>query len=376
MTTPADPTLARWRLILGEPGARCASLSGDSAGQDAALSWLYGRDPELAARGIRSARAGGDGVSQLTTVDWINDLHNLFPRETIERLERDALERFQIDDLLTNVDVLNRVEPNEALLRAVLRTKHLMNPVVLQAARRIVTQVVARLVDALATETRRAFSGARARQRTIRGRSRDLDVHETIRRNLRHYDRERQQLIIERPWFSARTERHLRRWQVILLVDQSGSMAESVIHSAVTASCLWGLPGIATHLVAFSDDVVDLTRDVTDPVELLMKVQLGGGTDISSAVRYGISLIHNPRRVVFVVISDLFEGGGSASDLIAELRSVVENGGKALALTALDAQARPAYDQDVARRLAAVGVHVGAMTPGHLVEFVAECLDH
>jgi Mg-chelatase subunit ChlD len=371
-----DPTLQRWRLILGRAGDRAGSLDREAARQDAALSWLYGRDPEQGARGVRpeGTRSGGDGQSAVTTVDWINEVHTLFPQETVERLERDALERYQIEDLVTNVAVLNRVEPNEALLRAVLRTKHLMKPEVLTAARRIVAEVVRRLVEALSTETRRAFGGTRNRQRSIHGRARDLDIRQTIRRNLRHYDLERRKLVIERPWFLMRHERHLKRWQVILLVDQSGSMVDSVIHSAVTASCLWGLPGMSTHLVAFDTAVVNLTLDVTDPVELLMKVQLGGGTDIASAVRYGTSLIHNPRRVIFVLISDLFEGG-DPTDLIAQLRNVVEQGGTAIALTALDTDARPIYDRVVAERLAELGVHVGAMTPSHLVGFISECLN-
>jgi Mg-chelatase subunit ChlD len=249
-----------------------------------------------------------------------------------------------------------------------------MNPEVLTAARRIVAEVVRRLVEALSTETRRAFGGSRTRHRSIHGRVRDLDIRQTIRRNLKHYDLEHRQLVIERPWFLARDERHLKPWQVILLVDQSGSMVDSVIHSAVTASCLWGLPGISTHLIAFDTAVVDLTRDVTDPVELLMKVQLGGGTDIASAVRYGVNLIHNPRRVLLVLISDLFEGG-DPTDLIAQLRDVVEEGGTAIALTALDTDARPVYDRAVAERLAEYGVHVGAMTPSHLVGFIADCLN-
>ena len=373
---PGDPTLERWRLILGRPGEKTGQLGLEAARRDAALSWLYGRDPEQQGRGVRpdGNRGAGDDGSVVTTVDWINEVHTLFPQQTIERLERDALERYQIEDLVTDAAVLNRVEPNEALLRAVLRTKHLMNPEVLTAARRIVAEVVRRLVEALSTETRRAFGGSRTRHRSIHGRVRDLDIRQTIRRNLKHYDLEHRQLVIERPWFLARDERHLKPWQVILLVDQSGSMVDSVIHSAVTASCLWGLPGISTHLIAFDTAVVDLTRDVTDPVELLMKVQLGGGTDIASAVRYGVNLIHNPRRVILVLISDLFEGG-DPTDLIAQLRDVVEEGGTAIALTALDTDARPVYDRAVAERLAEYGVHVGAMTPSHLVGFIADCLN-
>lgn len=85
-------------------------------------------------------------------------------------------------------------------------------------------------------------------------------------------------------------------------------MVDSVIHSAVMAACLWQLPGIRTHLVAFDTSVVDLTADVADPVELLMKVQLGGGTNIASAVEYGRQLIEQPAKSVIILVSDFYEG--------------------------------------------------------------------
>jgi Mg-chelatase subunit ChlD len=193
----------------------------------------------------------------------------------------------------------------------------------------------------------------------------------TLRANLGHYRPDERRLYIETPHFFSRTRKHVEQWQVILLVDQSGSMVDSVIHSAVTAACLWGLPGVRTHLVAFDTEVVDLTSDVDDPVELLMKVQLGGGTDIGRAVRYGAGLIEQPRRAIVVLISDFYEGG-STSTLIRGVRELVDQGTKVLGLAALDAQATPAYDRDTAQRLADVGAAVGAMTPGELAAFVAE----
>lgn len=378
MNQPEDPNelmLQRWRLILGEPGGNCARLTGDMVGRDAALSWLYGRDDELAARGTRPSgeRAGGDAESLVGTVEWINEVHRLFPRDTVERLERDALERYQIQEIVTNPDVLARARPNQTLLRAVLRTKHLMNQDVLDMARKLVAAVVQDLVDKLSVEVREAFSGPRLRRRSIRGSSRDLDVRATIRRNLRHYDTEHRRIVIERPLFTSRSRRHLEKWQIIMLIDQSGSMLGSVIHSAVTASCLWNLPGVKTHLVAFDTSIVDLTKDLTDPVELLMKVQLGGGTDIAKAVSYGAGLIENPQRTIFVLISDLFEGGDQRN-FTGQLRALVEQGSKVFALAALDENAEPSYDRAVGQLLASFGVEVGALTPGHLVDFLAECL--
>jgi Mg-chelatase subunit ChlD len=389
MTTPIDPTLERWRLILGEPGGACLGgqgLSEANAARDAALDWLYGRDEELARRGVRrggaraagaggdpGGRQGGTGPSTLTTVDWLDEIFRLFPKETIERLERDAVEKYEIHDVVTDPTVLARIQPNVTLLKAVLRTKHLMNPSVLALARRIVEAVVRELMEKLAKEVRSAFTGARNRRPSQFRLARNFDMRRTLRANLAHYQPDRRQLFIETPHFFSRTRKNVDQWQVILLVDQSGSMTGSVIHSAVTAACLWGLPGVKTHLVAFDTEVVDLTADVDDPVELLLKVQLGGGTDIARAVHYGAGLVEQPRRAIVAVITDFYEGG-DANAFVRTVRQLVEQGTKVLGLAALDEEANPDYDRVLAQRLADVGAHIGAMTPGQLANFVAECV--
>ncbi|MFE2349079.1 DUF5682 family protein [Kitasatospora cineracea] len=380
-----DEGLERWRLILGAPAERCTGpLDGRAAAQDAALEWLYGRDPEAGRRGVRrsggsgrggsgrgGSRHGGDGPSVVTPVDWLEDVHRLFPKETVERLERDAVERYGIDEIVTDPEVLSRVEPSPALLRAVLRTKHLMNPELLSLARRLVEAVVRELLARLRPEVRRAFTGARAPGRSLVPLARNFDFRSTMRANLAHYQPEQRRLLIERPYFHSRTRRTLERWQLVLLVDQSGSMAGSVIHSAVTAACLWNLPGLRTHLVAFDTSVVDLTEDVSDPVELLMRVQLGGGTDIARAVDYAAGLLDNPRRSIVVLVSDFFEGGDTGR-LLRGVRTLVEQGSTVLGLAALDEEAEPVYDRELAARLVGLGAHVGAMTPGALAAFVAE----
>ncbi|MFC8718247.1 DUF5682 family protein [Kitasatospora sp. NPDC057198] len=376
-----DEGLERWRLILGAAAERCTGGLGQlAAEQDAALEWLYGRDPEANRRGVRrtggggsrdGSRSGGSEASRVTPVDWLEDVHRLFPKETVERLERDAVERYGIDEIVTDPEVLSRVEPSPALLRAVLRTKHLMNPELLSLARRLVEAVVRDLLARLRPELRRAFTGARAPGRSLVPLARNFDFRSTVRANLAHYQPERRRLLIERPYFHSRTRRTLERWQLVLLVDQSGSMAGSVIHSAVTAACLWNLPGLRTHLVAFDTSVVDLTEDVTDPVELLMRVQLGGGTDIAQAVDYGAGLLDNPRRSIVVLVSDFYEGG-DAGRLLHGVRKLVEQGSTVLGLAALDEEADPVYDRELAARLAGLGAHVGAMTPGELAAFVAE----
>lgn len=370
--TDQQQAAARWRLILGQAAeTSLGSLESTGAQVDAALEWLYGRDDGLAERGER--RAGG-GEASLTTPDWINEVHRLFPSEVIEKLERDAVERFGITEVVTNLDVLERLEPSESLLRAVLQTKHLMNPDVLAAARKLVAAVVQRLMDELFTEVRQAFSGTRNRRRqTRRAVAANLDLKATLRANLHRYDPSSRRLYLDHPLFNTRSRPFTEQWDIILLVDQSGSMIDSVIHSAVLAACLWSLPGMRTHLLSFSTEVVDLTRDVDDPVELLMKVQLGGGTDIANAVRHAQQLVTAPTRTIVVVISDFYEGGNSAA-LVSSVAQLVEGGSLVVGLAALDANAVPAYDRELAQRLVNAGATVGAMSPGELAGFIAEAI--
>ena len=370
MALDIPDSLQRWRILLGEPAeATCGTLSGDAAAADAALAWLYGHDP---ARELRGERSAGLGASALSTPDWINDVHRLFPKEVIERLERDAVERFAIHEVVTNLDVLERIEPSESLLRAVLHTKHLMNPEVLAAARRLVAEVVRRIMEKMATELRQAFSGTRDRRRRSRVKvARNFDFKGTLAANLHRFDPQQRKLYLETPLFNSRTRRHTEAWDIVLLIDQSGSMVDSVIHSAVMAACLWQLPGMRTRLVAFDTEVVDLTADVSDPVELLMKVQLGGGTDIARAVGYAQSLVANPAKTIVVLVSDFYEGG-NAGELVGRVKALTEGGSKVLGLAALDAQAEPAYDREMAARLVAVGAQIGAMTPGELANWLAE----
>jgi Mg-chelatase subunit ChlD len=351
----------------------CGGLSGDDQKRDECLGFLYDREYG-AGRNVRSGddRKGGLGDSALTVPDWINQVNELFPKRTIERLERDALERYQLEEMVTNPEVLARAQPNQSLLKAVLRTKHLMNQDVLKAAQHLVRKAVEELMKKLAQEIRSAFQGSLNRQsRSNLKIAKNFDIDATIKRNLRHYDPESCRLIIETPIFYSRIRRQVDRWQIIILVDESGSMMDSVIHSAVTAAVFFGLKTLKTHLVIFDTTVVDLTADCIDPVETLMKVQLGGGTDIGNAMSYAETLIDNPRRTIVVLISDFFEGG-DPRNLLSISRRMLESGVTLLGLAALDEKANPTYDHDLAARLVQMGAQVGAMTPGELATWVAE----
>lgn len=359
----------RWRLVLGAEDS-LGSLPNQWQDRDTAMGFLYDREYN-SNRNVRRGKGSLD-PSQLTVPDWINAVHELFPRKTIERLEKDALERYQLEEMVTNPAVLGRVQPNFTLLKAVLRTKHLMNQEVLALARQLVRKAIDQLMEKLARQIQSPFTGSLDRQRrSFLKVAKNFDAKTTIRRNLKHYDPETRRLYIQTPYFYSRIRRQIDRWQIIILVDQSGSMINSVIHSAVTASIFFGIKTLRTHLCLFDTAVVDITEDCTDPVETLMKVQLGGGTDIGQALAYAATLVDHPRRTIVVLITDFYEGAPS-DRLFSAAKQLIESGVTLLGLAALDEQAAPNYDRAIAQGLVNLGAHVAAMTPGELAEWVAQ----
>ena len=364
----------RWRLVMGAGSeSLCGGLSGQEAMIEQAVAFLYDREGDgRNVRRVEDDRRGSLDPSQLTVPDWINQVHDLFPKEAIERLERDALERYQLDEMVTNVDVLARAEPNTTLLKAVLRTQHLMNADVLDAARALVRRVVDRLMEELASEVRTAFQGTvDRRHRSFMKVAKNFDIDTTLRRNLKHYDPATGRVVVQTPYFFSRTHRQVDKWQMIILIDESGSMLDSVIHSAIMAAIFYGLNMMKLHLCIFDTEVVDLTDQITDPVETLTKVQLGGGTDIGHAVRYASQLVENPSRTIIVLVTDFYEGG-PVGNLYSVGRSLVESGCTCLGLAALNSRGEADYDRTVAAQMVRLGWHVAAMTPGELADWVAE----
>ncbi len=364
----------RWRLVFGEEAeGALGGLEGEQSRRDRMMGFLYDREygPQRNVRRPQGDRGGTLDPSQLTVPDWINGVHELFPRKTIERLERDALDRYQLEEIVTRPDVLRRARPNPTLLKAVLRTKHLMRAEVLTIARKLVRQVVEELMEKLARDVHQPFTGSvDRRRRSYLQVAKNFDAPETIRRNLKNWDPKRRQIVIQDPYFFSRVRRQSDRWQIIIVVDQSGSMLDSVIHAAVTASIFHGLKMLDPRLVAFDTQIVDLSEDVRDPVESLMKVQLGGGTDIANALEYAETLVNAPRRTIVVLVTDFYEGG-PLSHLFAVTRRLCESGVTLLGLAALDEEANPEYDRETARTMVELGAEVGAMTPGELAEWVA-----
>lgn len=373
----ARNSLIRWRLVLGsdaEQGLGCG-LDGIEAQRDQALGFLYNREYG-SRRNVRQQtpkdRRGGQEESQLNVPEWINAVHSLFPRRTIERIEKDALERYQIQELVTNPDLLARAQPSQTLLKAILHTKHLMNQEVLAMARTLVRKVIEQLLEKLARPVRSVFLGAADRRRRSHMKvAKNFDARTTLRRNLANYDPQSKRLFIRTPYFYSRVRRQTDRWQVIVVVDESGSMVDSVIHAAVTAAIFVGIKALRTHLILFDTSVVDVAEHCSDPVEAIMKVQLGGGTDIGGALAYAAQLVDNPRRTIVVLITDFYEGA-PIDRLFSVTRHLIESGVTLLGLAALDERAEPNYDRGTAERMVALGAHVGAMTPGELAEWVAQ----
>lgn len=369
--------LNRWRLILGsysknqigfgdgaslENGISCMVL-------EEALDFLYNRE-----QGEDVRRQGGTEASRLTAATWITRIRKLFPKETVEILERHALDRYGMTELLTDREVLEKLEPNQELLKTILQLKHMMKGDVLDTARRIVKQVAEEIAKKLNQDIRKSLLGKVDRNAGSPVRSiRNLDIQKTIRRNLKHYDRENDRLMLEQVYFNGRTRKY-SQWRVVIAVDESGSMLDSVIHSAVMAGIFAKLPMLDTKLIIFDTQVVDLSSHLEDPVATLMSIQLGGGTFITGALQYCETLIENPHRTMVVLVSDLCEGG-SVSALLGVSRGIIESGAKLICLTALDMEANPVYDRHTAQKLADLGAHVGAMTPEALGDFMGKIMN-
>jgi Mg-chelatase subunit ChlD len=377
-------TLRRWRHILGRFSQQQLScqMSATDARIETALDYLYNR--EYSGRGVRpqqgqskgsdtSKQPGSLDPSQLNVPTWINEIRDLFPQETVEVVEKHALNRYGMKELVTDPEVLAKLEPNMDLLKTVLTFKGMMDGKVLAVARRIIREVVEEIKRKLENEIKQALAGKLNRtQHSPLKVAQNLDWRGTVRANLKHYDPDRQQLMVQQVKFFSRIERRVP-WRVILCIDQSGSMADSVIHSAVMAGILAGLPLLSVKLVVFDTAVVDLSEHVSDPVEVLMSVQLGGGTDIGQALSYCEQLVESPQRTVLILISDFCEGA-SPLRLLNVCRRLKEAGAILLGLASLDQGAHPYYDEQMAERLVDAGMEIAALTPKRLAQWLAKVI--
>lgn len=363
----------RWRLVLGKRSEKGLDFSGGGGeleklrDMDQLLEYLYGRS---GGDDVRD-RSGGDEDSVLTAAEWITRVRKLFPKQTAEVLEQHAIKEFDLTELLTDDETLQKMQPNMELLKSVMQLRHLMKGKVLQTAKRIAAQVAEELRQKIENDVKRSILGRIDRNSSSPVHSaRNLDIKKTIRRNLKNYDSESGRLVLKDIYFSNRVKRYNNK-TVIIAVDESGSMLGSVIYSAVMAQIISKLPFAEVKLVIFDTNIVDLTGSVDDPAETLMSVQLGGGTDIGNALAYCESLMTAPSNTAVICVTDLYEGG-SPDRLLNVSRNILTSGADLSFLTALDEQAEAAFDHILGQKLADLGAFVGALTPDQLGDHIGK----
>ncbi|WP_282694431.1 VWA domain-containing protein [Streptomyces sp. CC208A] len=384
-TTTADERLRRWRLVLGggaawgSPlaeglgGGTGRALSGTDAAMDAALAALYDHRDSGDGQG-NGGRRGGLGGSAPSVARWLGDIRTYFPTSVVQVMQRDAIDRLGLTALLLEPETLEAVEPDVHLVGTLLSLNKALPETTRETARAVVRKVVADLEARLATRTRTTLTGALDRSARIsRPRHRDIDWDRTLRANLKHYLPDHRTVVPERLIGHGRASRAVRK-EVVLCVDQSGSMAASVVYASVFGAVLASLKAVATRLVVFDTSVVDLTDELDDPVDVLFATRLGGGTDINRALAYCQSRITRPADTVVVLISDLYEGG-IRDEMLKRVAAMKAAGVQFVALLALSDEGAPAYDREHAAALAALGVPAFACTPDLFPEVMAAALE-
>jgi Mg-chelatase subunit ChlD len=358
-----DERLRRWRLILGgdeADGIGCG-LSGPDDAADRALAALY--------EGDRSAGLGGSAPA---VARWLGDIREYFPSSVVQIMQKDALERLDLQRMLLEPELLETVEPDVNLVGTLISLGRAMPSKTRETARVVIRKVVEEIERRVANDMRQAIAGALNRSTvTRRPRHADIDWDRTIRKNMRHYQAEYRTIIPEVLLGHARRQSALR--DVVIAVDQSGSMAASVVYSGVFAAVMASIRTIQTKLVVFDTAVVDLSDELDDPVEVLFGTQLGGGTDINRAVGYCQSLIRRPADTIFVLISDLYEGGVE-DELSKRVASMVSSGVMVIVLLALSDQGAPSYDRRLAAKLAGLGAPSFACTPDLFPDLMAAAI--
>jgi hypothetical protein len=355
----------RWRLLLGKSAdeglsrlaGRGTLLDGDLAAMDQALGAIYDQEPP-----DPRERSAGLGKSAPRLAQWLGDIRTYFDKDVVAVIQKDAIEKKGLKQLLFEPETLGQITPNIEMVGTLMSLKNMIPDRAKEAAREVVRAVVEEIMKRMRGGLEQAVRGSldRSRHSPIRSLP-NMDWNRTIRRNLKNYDRQRQTIIPETFHFFARQHRR-KEWNVIVCMDQSGSMADSVVYGGVTGAIFASMPALETHVVVFDTEVVDLTEKCHDPVDLIFGVQLGGGTDINRAVGYCQELIHDPRKTLFLLITDLFEGG-NGNELVRRMEALTASGVKAICLLALADSGVPCYDEGMAKRFANVNVPSFACTP-------------
>lgn len=358
-----DAHLRKWRMILGgEQNDGTGYSLGDTDLQiDKTLEALY--DAE---------RKGGLGPSSPNVSRWLGDIRTYFPNTVVKVMQQDALKRLNLTSMLLEKEMLENVEPDVHLVATLMSLSRVMPSKTKDTARQVVRRVVEDLMKKLAQPTQQAIAGSLNRStRNRRPRHNEINWHSTILKNLKHYQPEYKTIIPETRIGYGKRRRSLK--DVVLCIDQSGSMGTSVIYSGIFGAVMASIPAIQTRMVVFDTSVVDLTEELDDPVELLFGVQLGGGTDINLALTYCQQVIQRPADTVLVLITDLYEGG-SDIEMRKRAKTLTDAGVQVVVLLALNDEGAPSYDHGNAEYMASLGIPVFACTPDKFPELMAAAL--
>ncbi|TCN49417.1 Mg-chelatase subunit ChlD [Rhodococcus sp. SMB37] len=371
--TTDQERMRRWRLLLGQAAqeSTCALGSSSDAAMDGALAALYDRPDSAEGSGPRSA---GLGSSAPRVARWLGDIRTYFPTSVVQVMQHDAMNRLGLTQLLLEPEMLDAVEPDVHLVGTLLSLNRVMPETTKATARMVVEKVVRAVEERIAQHTRAAVTGALNRSaRTSNPKLRDIDWNRTIRANLAHYLPEHRTVVPQRLIGYGRRSQAVQR-DVVLAIDQSGSMASSVVYASVFGAVLASMRALRTSLVVFDTAVVDLTDKLADPVDVLFGTQLGGGTDINRAIAYSQSLITRPTESMFVLISDLYEGGIRA-EMLTRMAAMKDAGVQVVVLLALSDEGAPSFDRDNAAALAGLGIPAFACTPDRFPELLALSLE-
>lgn len=361
--------LRRWRLVLGEAAEEsCGALAANSPDIriDNALTALYDVDSKTHLR-------GGSGSSSPRVARWLGDIRQYFPASIVQVMQKDAFERLDLKSMLFEKEMLEAVQPDVHLVATLISLRGVIPAKTKETARLVVRKVVDELMKRLEEPMRSAVAGALNRAvRNYRPRYAEIDWPRTIRANLRHWQEDYRSIIPQTLIGYGRKAQRSQR-EVILCIDQSGSMAASVVYSSIFGAVMASLPAVKTHMVVFDTAVVDMTEQLDDPVDVLFGVQLGGGTDINRAVGYCQSLVREPRNTILILISDLYEGGVE-NNLLQRANELVQSGVQFITLLALSDEGAPSYDHQLAAKLAALGVPSFACSPDQFPMMMAAAI--
>lgn len=370
----------RWRLILGKYADQHLKQNDFTPLENQmaqSLDYLY--QHEYRRRGLITAneqpkiKTGGKDSSVYNTINWLNQTRKLFPKSTFEKMQSHAIERYHLSGILNDPMAIKSLEPNFNSVRLLMNLRGQLDIKVYAAVKALIQQVVDEILQKIQSGFINAITGKKNRFRhSANKNNQNFDWRATIKANLKHFDQIKQQLIIEKAIFNSRSKQKML-WDIILCVDQSGSMDSSILYSAVCASIIAKLPAVNLQLFIFDTQIVDLTHLAHDPVEILMTIQLGGGTDIAKALNYAEQKIKNPSRTVIVMVSDFCEGG-NLMHLYSTVTRLNTNRVKMIGLAALDYDATPVYDTQVSQQLANRGMQVAALTPEHFADWLAEVM--